>query len=287
MSDWVELELAPRDAAHADADLCVEQIDDECVAVLRDVTTAAPRALTSAERRALESRAVGRPYDARLLSRVVAPMPINRATPWIDGSHIYGRTNDEAERLRTFVGGQLTLDRTRWPRRNSFVQLAVIVEMFVRDHNRRCVAMQYEQPNATDDEIYLEIRYLVSSEMQHITLDEWFPQVTGEPLPDSDRVSGEQSLAGLSDVATADADESGDVLGIDFFERDERADVSATFALACMPALVLSGSCDSFRSGVVVDADVAVRSRSVSRHAQCPPRVVGERASLFLTLTVI
>lgn len=128
----------------------------------------------------------------------------NQITAWIDGSMVYGSSDERAEALRD-VGGRLKTSPgdllpfnteglvnangpVREPsslflagdvRANEQTGLAVMHTLFVREHNRWVDVLARLQPSATEDELYHQARRLVVAEIQKVTYDEFLPALIG------------------------------------------------------------------------------------------------------------
>lgn len=137
----------------------------------------------------------------------------NAVTSYIDGSAIYGSTQDRADWLRTFEGGKLKTSRgdlLPWNtidgelgspldftcpdmnmvsqsrrfffvagdvRANESPMMVAIHTLFVREHNRLCDEIISVNPDWTDEEIYQKARKLVGALLQQITYNEWLPSL--------------------------------------------------------------------------------------------------------------
>ncbi|XP_050401333.1 chorion peroxidase isoform X2 [Patella vulgata] len=138
----------------------------------------------------------------------------NSITAFVDGSVVYGSSDDEMMALRTGVDGLLetspgdllpedTDASCRKPegsdsycflagdaRVNVFPGLAVLHTLFVRFHNK--IAMELKQlsqlsqifkvARLTDEDIFQTSRKIVSAVIQHITYDEFLPVLLGPEL---------------------------------------------------------------------------------------------------------
>jgi len=138
---------------------------------------------------------------------------LNQITHWLDGSNIYGSTNEEAQYLRSSKG-QLKISRqrgTRWGnlpscaaektgkvtgcdvcggrkadcffagdfRVNEQLNLITIHTLFMREHNRIAKELGRLNPRWTDEKIYQEARKINTAEYQHIVFKEWLPIIIG------------------------------------------------------------------------------------------------------------
>jgi len=137
---------------------------------------------------------------------------LNQITHWIDGSNIYGSTEEDAQYLRT-SGGKLKEGRTgrgrgslpscaREPagkvtgcdvcggnkkdcffsgdfRVNEQLNLIVIHTLFMREHNRLATQLKRMNPRWSDETIYQEARRINIAEYQHIVFKEWLPIIIG------------------------------------------------------------------------------------------------------------
>ncbi|MCA9061457.1 MAG: peroxidase [Planctomycetaceae bacterium] len=127
---------------------------------------------------------------------------MNAITAFIDGSVIYGSTQERAEALRTFSGGQLkTSEGNLLPfnsdglanaggtssslflagdiRANENVLLSSMHTIWVREHNRIAAELAAADSSLTDQELYEQARSLVAAEMQAITYNEFLPALLG------------------------------------------------------------------------------------------------------------
>jgi len=133
----------------------------------------------------------------------------NSVTGWIDGSSVYGSTQDTADWLRKGEGGLLKVtsdpngdllplaaeDDETAPsmsfvgfsaseryiagdaRANEHVGLTAIHIIFVREHNRIAEVLGSQNPEWTDEEIYQTARKYVTALMQQITYQEYLPSM--------------------------------------------------------------------------------------------------------------
>lgn len=137
--------------------------------------------------------------------------PINELSSWIDGSMVYGSSEDRARALRTLDGtGRLKTSRgdllpfnkdglpnangpARDPsalflagdvRANEQVGLAVMHTLFVREHNRWARFIRRTKPFYSGDDIYHAARRMVIAEIQIVTYNEFLPALIGEEALD-------------------------------------------------------------------------------------------------------
>lgn len=116
---------------------------------------------------------------------------INQITSWIDGSMVYGSSQQTADRLRTFSGGRLIESEGGLPpqdaqgfiagdiRANENIELTSMHALFIREHNRLADQLAKENPRWTDEQIYQQARALVIAEIQVITYKEFLPALLG------------------------------------------------------------------------------------------------------------
>jgi len=131
---------------------------------------------------------------------------INEITSWIDGSMVYGsseeranalRTNDGAGRLKTSRGALLPFNADGLPnangpapdpaklflagdvRANEQVGLAAMHTLFVREHNRWADKIRRTRPYFSGDDVYHAARRMVIAEIQVITYQEFLPALIG------------------------------------------------------------------------------------------------------------
>jgi hypothetical protein len=116
---------------------------------------------------------------------------INQITAWIDGSMIYGSSNETADRLRAFVGGRLLTSAGGLPpadeegffagdiRANENIELTSMHALFIREHNRIAAKLARENPRWNDEQLYQQARAIVGAEIQVITYNEFLPALLG------------------------------------------------------------------------------------------------------------
>lgn len=64
-------------------------------------------------------------------------------------------------------------------RANQLISLTALHILFAREHNRIADTLSRLNPRWSDDVIFLETQRIVIAEFQHITYNEWLPQVVG------------------------------------------------------------------------------------------------------------
>lgn len=136
---------------------------------------------------------------------------MNEITSWLDGSMVYGssderaaalRTNDGAGRLKTSEGDLLPFNTDELPnanegpippselflagdvRSNEQVGLTTMHTLFVREHNRWADHIRKTRPWLSGDDVYQAARRMVIAEIQIITYNEFLPALIGpDALP--------------------------------------------------------------------------------------------------------
>ena len=140
---------------------------------------------------------------------------INAVTSYLDLSNVYGSTQDVADALRTFSGGQLKTspgnmlpydnltyftqgqinaldmanDAQAVPesslfaagdvRANENVELTALQTLFLRNHNLIASELQKEHPRWSDEELYQEARKINIAEYQNIIYTQYLPDLLG------------------------------------------------------------------------------------------------------------
>jgi hypothetical protein len=147
---------------------------------------------------------------------------INEVTSYIDGSQIYGSSDDRASALRTTGGKLLTGDNNLLPRNtlglemenhsplpatqlfaagdiraNENPLLTSLQTVFMREHNRLVDLIAAQQPASTDEERYQLARKLVGAEMQIVTYREFLPALLGD-LPTTPKAENYQYSMGVN-----------------------------------------------------------------------------------------
>ncbi|XP_015916569.2 peroxidase-like [Parasteatoda tepidariorum] len=140
---------------------------------------------------------------------------INTISAYLDGSFIYGSTQDIASRLREFHGGRLKTNQMyaelglkdllpqkmvekdvgclARPRNvycfdagdervNEQLMLTVMHTLWMREHNRIADILSHINPHWDDETIYQETRHIVAAELQHITYSQWLPMLVGRQV---------------------------------------------------------------------------------------------------------
>lgn len=128
---------------------------------------------------------------------------INELSNWIDGSQVYGsseeralalRTLDGTGRLRSSANGQLlplALNGEPAPeaayeffagdaRVDEQVGLTSMHTLFMREHNHQATRLHERHPTWTDEQLYQGARAIVGAEIEKITYDEFLPLLIGK-----------------------------------------------------------------------------------------------------------
>ena len=140
---------------------------------------------------------------------------VNAVTSYLDLSNVYGSTQQVADALRTFAGGQLKTspgnmlpydnltyftqpqinaldmanDAQAVPesslfaagdvRANENVELTALQTLFMRNHNLIATELHKEHPRWTDQELYQEARKINIAEYQNIIYTQYLPDLLG------------------------------------------------------------------------------------------------------------
>ncbi|CAH0553303.1 unnamed protein product [Brassicogethes aeneus] len=133
---------------------------------------------------------------------------VNQATHYLDGSQIYGSTEDHLNNLRSFKNGKLKgfmynntefLQLSKEPindcqfnsndekcfisgdsRVNFHPYMTVLHLLWHREHNRIAEELSKINPDWDDETLFQETRRIVVAQMQHITYDEYLPIILGK-----------------------------------------------------------------------------------------------------------
>lgn len=118
---------------------------------------------------------------------------INEQTPLIDASMVYGATEHETQKLRSFSRGEMKIDNDGFlpfdpdtmvlagdKRAAEQPGLLSLHTLFVREHNRQAKMIATENPLMSDEAIFNKARQNVAAQIQAITYNEFLPVLIGE-----------------------------------------------------------------------------------------------------------
>ncbi len=128
----------------------------------------------------------------------------NEITSFLDGSHIYGSSEETLDAMRAEDGKLHMIDQmleesdggllTGDVRAAENVALSSMHTLFTREHNRIVEELAEKYPELTDDEMFNAARAQVEGIMQAITYNEFLPRLLGdEALHDYDGYDAEVS----------------------------------------------------------------------------------------------
>ena len=132
---------------------------------------------------------------------------MNQLTSFIDGSHIYGVSEEKATALREFSGGRLSVSvingRPHLPqsakergcvrtdgqfcfasgdsRTNQIMGLTALHIVFLRQHNAIADALSSLNRHWNDEVVFQEARRITVALLQHVTYNEYLPAILGRP----------------------------------------------------------------------------------------------------------
>uniref|UniRef100_T1J5V9 Peroxidase n=1 Tax=Strigamia maritima TaxID=126957 RepID=T1J5V9_STRMM len=139
----------------------------------------------------------------------------NNNTSFIDASIVYASTEEEALKLRSFVGGELLTSRYKGrvllplanenldvceqgcfvggdSRVNMIPTLTAIHIVLLREHNRICRVLSDMNPHWDDERLYQETRKIIIAQFQHVSYKEYLPLVIGQRAVKKYRVTLER-----------------------------------------------------------------------------------------------
>ena len=155
---------------------------------------------------------------------------MNSTTAFIDGSMVYGHTDERADALRSHVGGRLKMtadgllplneaeiemdNPNELPlaelymagdiRANENPALISIHTLWLREHNRWADDLAATHAEWTDEEIYQQARRMVIGQIQNITYQEFLPALLGSHAPGLDaHYDSEMNPSMFNEVAGA------------------------------------------------------------------------------------
>ena len=133
----------------------------------------------------------------------------NSITSWIDGSVVYGSSQDTTNWLRTFEGGKLKVSDNQFgdllpiaaegddsappmsfagfsadvrfvagdSRANEHIALMAMHVLFMREHNRLAELIEERNPDWSDEDIFQRARKIIAAQIQVITYEEFLPSL--------------------------------------------------------------------------------------------------------------
>lgn len=117
---------------------------------------------------------------------------VNGKTAFLDMDFLYGGTKEQADKIRSFEGGQLDLvdnGAGLLPRgmtgnldMNTVPTLYALSVVFMRFHNYVAKYTMEENPDLTDEQIYNSARNYVIATYQKMVLNNYVPAITGDTL---------------------------------------------------------------------------------------------------------
>lgn len=105
---------------------------------------------------------------------------MNGVSAYLDGSGIYGATDDKLHLLRTYDDGKVNLSVCELCDRTDQDALGLLHQVFLREHNRVAERLAEANVHWDDTKLFLEARRIVVAQLQHITFNEYVPAILRE-----------------------------------------------------------------------------------------------------------
>ncbi|XP_043286751.1 uncharacterized protein [Venturia canescens] len=113
--------------------------------------------------------------------KFVSREQMNGATGYLDGSDIYGNTDEKLHLLRTYEDGKVDPEACQICNvTSSASSLGELYRVILHEHNRIATYLAEFNSEWDDSKIFLEARRAVVAQLQHVTINEFVPSVLGE-----------------------------------------------------------------------------------------------------------
>eukprot|EP00892_Ulva_mutabilis_P010544 jgi/Ulvmu1/7862/UM004_0093.1 len=118
---------------------------------------------------------------------------LNPRTAWWDASFVYGQNAEAVAKARTFAGGKVRVDADMLPidadgtvpvgdQMNSWAGVALLQDVFVREHNMIAEAIAAAEPELDDEGIFRKARLAVAAIVAKIHTIDWTVELLKTPL---------------------------------------------------------------------------------------------------------
>ncbi|KAJ8915169.1 hypothetical protein NQ315_000421 [Exocentrus adspersus] len=188
---------------------------------------------------------------------------MNLATSYLDASAVYGNTDQQVERLRTYDAGLVNVSAC------SSCQTNALYSAILREHNRVAINLAQLNKHWDDEQLFLESKRIVTAEIQHITFNEYLPIVLGE----------EAILHSELELKTHGR--------FSKYSSAKRAGVYNEVAMTALPALLsmlpnslMNETVETFAE--MIDVLITTPAQSPSLHMMAPLRPEWDTAALFI-----
>ncbi|XP_048515872.1 uncharacterized protein LOC105686151 [Athalia rosae] len=104
---------------------------------------------------------------------------MNAASGYIDGSDLYGSTDEDLHKVRTYTRGNVGLAACKRCKKDG-TAIGTLYTTLLLEHNRIADGLADINEHWDDTRIFLEARRVLMAELQHVTLNEFVPSILGE-----------------------------------------------------------------------------------------------------------
>lgn len=104
---------------------------------------------------------------------------MNGASGYLDGSDLYGNTDEQLHKMKTYSHGKVDLAACEMCNRTESA-LGQIYKALLLEHNRIAEKLAEINDHWDDSRLFLEARRAVMAQLQHVTLNEFVPSILGE-----------------------------------------------------------------------------------------------------------
>jgi len=107
---------------------------------------------------------------------------MNGVSSYLDGTGIYGATDDKLHLIKTYEDGKVNLTACELCEQTDHNALGLLHRVFLREHNRVAEKLAETNVHWDDAKLFLEARRIVVAQLQHVTLNEYIPAILREAV---------------------------------------------------------------------------------------------------------
>lgn len=103
---------------------------------------------------------------------------MNGVSGYLDGSDLYGSTDEDLHNIRMYVAGKVNLAACQ--KCDEGRAIGTLYTTLLLEHNRIAEILATTNEHWDDAKLFLEARRIVVAQLQHVTLNEFVPSILGE-----------------------------------------------------------------------------------------------------------